>query len=70
MKNTKYDIRPASVEKSSLFYTQSPEQDGELGCIGHIRMDFGGRGKEFWCAWHPCGLEALNSGRMPLPYQI
>ncbi len=61
MKNTKYDIRPASVEESGLFYAQSPEKDAELGCIGHVRIDFGGSGKEFWHTWHPRGPEELNS---------
>ncbi len=61
MKNTKYDIRPASVEESSLFYAQPPEQDAELGCIGHVRIDFGGSGKQFWHTWHPRGPEELNS---------
>ena len=41
MKETKFQIRPATSDESSLFYAQSPEKDAELGCIGHVRMDFG-----------------------------
>lgn len=57
----KYKIRPASGEKSGIFYALSPEMDEELGCIGHVRMDFGRRGTEFWHTWHPRGPEELNS---------
>ena len=32
-----------------------------MGAIGHVRMDFGGSGKEFWHSWHPRGREELNS---------
>lgn len=60
-KNGKIEIRPASDEESSLFYAQSPEKDLELGCIGHVRMDFGRGGNEFWHTWHPRGPEAWNS---------
>jgi hypothetical protein len=39
----------------------TPEKDAELGCIGHVRMDFGHGGKEFWHTWWPRGDETLNS---------
>ena len=32
-----------------------------MGAIGHVRMDFGGSGKEFWHTWHPRGSEDLNT---------
>ena len=32
-----------------------------MGGIGHVRMDFGGSGKEFWHTWHPRGAESLNT---------
>ena len=57
----KYVPRPASFEESGLFYAAMPEQDAELGCIGHVRMDFGRDGDEFWTTWHPRGDETLNS---------
>ena len=44
---TKYALRPASQEEAGLFYAMSPEDDAELGCIGHVRIDFGRSGKEF-----------------------
>ena len=57
----KYLVRPASPEEAGLFYAQAPEQDEALGAIGHVRIDFGHGGKEFWHTWHPRGAEELNS---------
>jgi hypothetical protein len=37
------------------------EQDAALGSIGHVRIDFGRGGDEFWHIWHPRGDESLNS---------
>lgn len=59
--NRKFALRPASSEESGLFFTPSAEQDAELGTIGHVRIDFGSGGKEFWHTWWPRGDEALNS---------
>ncbi len=53
--------RPASPNEAGLFYAQMPEQDAELGCIGHVRMDFGPSGTKFWHTWHPRGLEEWNT---------
>lgn len=57
----KYLVRPASPEEAGLFYAQTPEQDETLGAIGHVRIDFGHGGREFWHTWHPRGAEELNS---------
>lgn len=57
----KYEIRPASSEEAGLFYAQLPAEDERLGCIGHIRMDFGRNGNEFWHTWWPRGPEEWNS---------
>ena len=57
----KYKPRPASPDEAGLFYALPAEQDAELGAIGHVRMDFGRRGTEFWHTWHPRGPEELNS---------
>lgn len=56
----KYLVRPASPEEAGLFYAQTPEQDEALGAIGHVRIDFGHGGKEFWRTWHPRGAEERN----------
>lgn len=41
--------------------TPHPEEDKRRGTIGHIRMDFGRSGNEFWHTWWPRGPEELNS---------
>ena len=56
-----FEIRPASAEEAGLFYAQHPAEDERLGCIGHIRMDFGRSGNEFWHTWWPRGPEEWNS---------
>ena len=56
-----FRVRPAQPEEAGAFFAQTPEQDAQMGAIGHVRMDFGGSGKEFWHSWHPRGREELNS---------
>lgn len=56
----RYQIRPASFDEAGLFYAMKPEEDQRLGCIGHVRMDFGHHGKEFWHTWWPRGAEELS----------
>lgn len=57
----KYTICPASESEAGLFYAMTPGKDAKLGCIGHVRMDFGHGGKEFWHTWWPRSDETLNS---------
>ena len=52
---------PASPEEAGLFYALTPEKNEELGAIGHVRIDFGYEGKEFWHTWWPRGPEELNT---------
>lgn len=52
---------PASPEDAGLFYAQTPERNAELGAIGHVRIDFGYEGREFWHTWWPRGPEELNT---------
>ena len=54
-------IRPARPDEAGLFYTPHPEEDKRLGTVGHVRMDFGRSGNEFWHTWWPRGPEELNS---------
>ena len=42
-----FRVRPAQPEEAGAFFAQTPEQDAQMGAIGHVRMDFGGSGKEF-----------------------
>ncbi len=59
--NQTFKLRPASESEAGFFYAMTPEKDAELGCIGHVRIDFGHGGKEFWHTWQPRGDESLNS---------
>ena len=57
----KYVPRPASHSEAGLFYALKPELDELLGGIGHLRMDFGRHGAEFWTSWFDhCG-DKLNT---------
>ena len=57
----KYLPRPASPSEVGLFYAMQPEQEEALGSIGHLRMDFGRRGTEFWTTWFDHGSGELNT---------
>ena len=66
MTEKKYDsimfpLRPALPDEAGLFYALPAGRDVALGCIGHVRCDFGRRGLEFWHTWWPRGDEALNT---------
>ena len=57
----RFSLQPASPSEAGLFFTLPKERDAELGTIGHVRIDFGSEGKEFWHTWWPRGDEELNS---------
>ena len=56
-----FRVRPAQPEEAGAFFAQTPEQNAQMGAIGHVRMDFGKHGTAFWHTWHPRGREELNS---------
>lgn len=61
--NTPVHIRPASIEEAGLFYSQLDEtEDTALGTVGHVRIDFGHGGKEFWHSWWPHNGDQFNTG--------
>lgn len=43
--------KPIETEKVDWLYSNHTEKDGERGCIGHLRGDFGRDGNEFWTSW-------------------
>jgi hypothetical protein len=45
-----YAIDIISDAETSFLFSED-EKDAERGCIGHLRVDFGHRGSEFWCTW-------------------
>ncbi len=57
----RFMLRPASPEESGYFFAQPPEKDADMGAIGHVRIDFGRSGKEFWHTWWPRGPQELNT---------
>lgn len=61
VKEPQFHIRPARPDEAGIFYAQHPAEDECLGCIGHVRMDFGKSGNEFWHTWWPRGKQELNS---------
>lgn len=58
--NRKFILRPASPDEAGLFYSME-ETDAEMGTVGHLRMDFGRGGDEFWSTWWPHNGDELNT---------
>lgn len=46
---SKYQWKPISSSEKNFVYSDS-KNDEKLGCIGHLRGDFGD-GNEFWTTW-------------------
>ena len=57
----KFEMRPASPDEAGLFFALDPAEDEALGTVGHVRIDFGHDGGEFWHTWWPRGPEGLNT---------
>lgn len=64
-------LRPASIEEAGLFYSE-PEQgkDAALGTVGHVRLDFGHSGKEFWHTWWPHNGDIFNTPEFKADLQM
>lgn len=45
------EIRPLTKAERKYTYTPSMQIQGQTGCIGHLRGDFGGNGKGFFTSW-------------------
>lgn len=56
----KYLLRPASPDEAGLFFSSDEATDRELACVGHLRLDFGHQGKEFWSTWWTHNNDELN----------
>ena len=56
----KFHLRPARPDEAGLFYAQPPGEDERLGTVGHLQMDFGRGGKEFWRIWWPSDVKEGN----------
>ena len=44
----------------NLYFSRSEEQDKTVGCVGHLRGDFGS-GKQFYTTWWPHQHNTLNT---------
>lgn len=44
----------------NLYFSRSEEQDKIVGCVGHLRGDFGS-GKQFYTTWWPHQADRLNT---------
>lgn len=60
MNKWKFDLVPAGKSEVELFYSNEG-RDKELGCVGHMRADFGSSGIEFWHSWWPHQNDQLNT---------
>lgn len=58
--NRIFALRPASPDEAGLFYS-SEQNDTELCTVGHLRMDFGHKGGEFWHTWWEHNGNVLNT---------
>ena len=58
--NYKFPLRPALPDEAGIFYALPKEQDTVLGTVGHLRIDFGGNGHEFWHTWWPRDYEKYH----------
>ena len=58
--NREFVLRPASLDEVGLFYSEE-KLDEALGTVGHLRMDFGHDGKEFWHTWWPHNEDRFNT---------
>lgn len=45
------DIRPLTPQEQKYTYSQSMQLEGQTGCIGHLRGDFGSSGNGFYTTW-------------------
>ncbi len=66
--NSKFVLRPALPNELGLFFSQD-EKDSEIGTVGHLRVDFGKKGKGFWSTWWPHNGDELNTSEFKVELQ-
>lgn len=49
------EIRPLTETERKYTYTQSMQIQGQTGCVGYLRGDFGKNGNQFFSSWEDCG---------------
>ena len=55
----KFRLQPLDKSDVDLVYSDE-KKDAERGTVGHLRMDTGSSGKEFWTTWWPHNDNKLN----------
>ena len=46
-----FSIRTATPAEQMYSYSQSSQIEGQTGCIGHLRADFGSDENSFYSSW-------------------
>lgn len=49
--DTEMTLRPMVTEEQMYSYSQSQQLISQCGCIGHLRVDFGSSGEQFFSTW-------------------
>ena len=53
-----YSVKDPALHE--LYFSRSEEQDKAVGCVGHLRGDFGS-GKQFYTTWWPHQADRFNT---------
>lgn len=56
------EIRPCTETEHRYSYTQSMQIQGQTGCIGHLRGDFGKNGDGFYSSWNDHRAQLKTDG--------
>ncbi len=56
----KNKLEPVETEAEELLFYSDKEKDEALGTIGHLRIDFGSSGEEFYCSWFDHANSKMN----------
>ena len=55
-----FEIRIATPAEQQYCYSQSTQIEGQAGCIGYLRADFGSGGDDFFASWFDSNREWKN----------
>ena len=56
-------LEPIKMKEERELFFSSTDEVKELGCIGHLRGDFGKDGREFNTTWHEHKCHELNDDK-------
>lgn len=60
-----FELEKVQLREEELLCYSSREETPALGCIGHLRGDFGSGGKEYWSKWFEHqNIEKLSADRV------